>query len=329
MRFVPIYILMCATALSACGGASKSTSEIITEEAKTISVDFNADSAFAYVAAQTSFGPRVPNTQAHKLCAEWLADKLEELDVDDVHTDSVQIKAYDGTILNARNISGSINPNADKRILLLSHWDSRPWADQESDPTLRNKPIDGANDGASGVGVILEIARALKQNPAKIGVDILFVDAEDYGRRADEPNDNTNDESWALGTQYWTQNPTIDLSKIRYAILLDMVGGKNATFAREYFSENRARDINNKVWRAAAKAGHADRFVSDIGAPVMDDHIYLLRSGIPAIDIIECANPHTGCFNPTWHTLNDNIDNIDPTTLKAVGETVLTAIYNE
>lgn len=320
---------MCASALTACGSATKNTAENTAEEKNKVTVDFNADSAYSYVAAQTAFGPRVPNSHAHMQCADWLAVKLAELGVEDVHTDQVQLKAFDGTTLNARNISGSINPKADKRILLLSHWDSRPWADQETDPTLRDKPIDGANDGASGVGVILEIARALRNAPAKAGVDILFVDAEDYGRPSDDTNGDPNEESWALGTQYWVQNPTLDLSKIRYAVLLDMVGGKDATFSREYFSERSAHDINDKVWKAASMAGHSDKFVSGIGAPVMDDHIYLLKAGIPAIDIIECANPQTGCFNPTWHTHADNIDNIDRTTLQAVGETVLTAIYNE
>lgn len=330
MRFANIYILlMCASSLAACGSASKSAADTQIEEQKTVNVDFNADSAYAYVAAQTAFGPRVPNTKAHSRCAVWLADKLTELGVQNVCTDSVQLKTFDGTILNARNITGSINPQAEKRILLLSHWDSRPWADQEKDASLKSKPIDGANDGASGVGVILEIARALNHNPSKIGVDILFTDAEDYGRPADDDNEDPSEESWALGTQYWVQNPTLDLSKIRYAILLDMVGGKNATFPREYFSESRARNINDKVWNAAAKAGHTDRFVSSTGSPVIDDHIYFLKAGIPAIDIIECANPETGCFNPTWHTHADNIGNIDPATLRAVGETVLTAIYSE
>ncbi len=320
---------MCVASLVACGNASKSTADAQVDAPKNITVDFNADSAYAYVASQTAFGPRVPNTPAHNRCAAWLADKLTELGVQNVCTDSVQLKAFDGTVLNARNITGSINPQADKRILLLSHWDSRPWADQEKDANLKSMPIDGANDGASGVGVILEIARTLKNNPSRIGVDILFTDAEDYGRPADDPNEDPNEESWALGTQYWVQNPTLDLSKIRYAILLDMVGGKNATFSREYFSESRARNINDKVWSAAAKAGHSDRFISGTGSPVIDDHIYFLKAGIPAIDIIECANPTTGCFNPTWHTHADNIDNIDPATLRAVGETVLTAIYSE
>lgn len=323
-------ISLVAIAMAGCGKAQTAATSAETDaKSSPVTASFDADSAYAYIAAQTAFGPRVPNTDAHARCARWLAGKLSALGASNVTIDSCTLKAYDGTPLQARNISAQINPSASKRILLLSHWDSRPWADQEKDASLRRKPIDGANDGASGVGVILELVRTLAASQPKVGVDVLFVDAEDYGRHNDEVSLASDEDSWALGSKYWVQNPTVDLGKVRYAVLLDMVGGKNAIFPREYFSEYTAKDINDKVWRAASQAGYADRFADRIGSPVIDDHLNIASAGIPAIDIIETDHPATQSFNPTWHTLADNITNIDRNTLQAVGQTLLTLIYSE
>lgn len=317
-------------AMTACGKARTASSAAdVAQDAPMVEARFDADSAYAYVAAQTAFGPRVPNSDAHARCGAWLAGKLAELGAANVTVDSCTLTAYDGTHLNARNITAQVNPAANKRILLLSHWDSRPWADHEKDPSLRRRPIDGANDGASGVGVILELVRTLAANQPKVGVDVLLVDAEDYGRHNDEHALTSDEDSWALGSKYWAQNPTVDLSKVRYAVLLDMVGGKNAVFPREYFSEYTAKDINDKVWKAARQAGYADRFPDRLGSPVIDDHISLMNAGVAAVDIIENDNPATNSFNPTWHTLDDNIDNIDKETLRAVGQTLLNLIYSE
>lgn len=316
--------------MTACGKARPASASAETSsDAPAAKAVFDADSAYTYVAAQTAFGPRVPNTDAHARCGAWLAGKLRSLGAGNVTVDSCTLTAYDGTRLNARNISAQINPSASKRILLLAHWDSRPWADQEEDVSLRRKPIDGANDGASGVGVILELVRTLAVTPPRVGVDVLFVDAEDWGHHADDPAISSDQDSWAIGSKYWAQNPTVDLSKVRYAVLLDMVGGKDATFPREYFSEYTAKRINDKVWKAAEKAGYADRFPDRIGSPVIDDHLNLAAAGVPAIDIIENDNPSTGSFNATWHTLDDNIDNIDRESLRAVGQTLLNLIYSE
>lgn len=314
--------------LAACGNGAKN--QTVAQEAPappTPAVVFDADSAYAYVARQTAFGPRVPNTDAHRGCAAWLIESLRGFGAQNIVEQRTQLQAWDGTPLNICNITARYNPEATKRILLLSHWDSRPWADHDPDPALRDKPIDGANDGASGVGVILEIARQLGQKTPGIGVDILLTDAEDYGMRAGEDNGDDSELSWCLGTQYWVANPTIPLEDIRYAILLDMVGGKDATFRREYFSERKASNINDKVWRAARDAGYSGRFVNSQGTAVIDDHVHLLGAHIPAVDIIETGDQ--GGFNPTWHTHADNIDNIDPATLKAVGQTLLNLIYSE
>lgn len=327
-RIIQYAIVALGLGLSACGGGAGSTPAQAANRQDTVKMpEFSADSAFAMVKAQTDFGPRVPGTAASRECAAWLESRLRELGAENVKVQRAEVTAYDGTRLPVANITAQINPSAKKRILLLSHWDSRPWADHDPDVANRRKPIDGANDGASGVGVILELARLMAQTQPKTGVDILFVDAEDYGPHASE--DSESDDGWALGTQYWVQNPTLNLSDIRYAVLLDMVGGKDARFHREYFSESYAREVNDRIWRAAARAGESDRFVNSLGGAITDDHIYLNRAGVPAADIIESANPQTGSFNPTWHTLGDNASNIDPATLKAVGNTLVQLIYTE
>lgn len=332
MRVGIITTLLAAASLAcvSCGGSAASKgapSAVAAEPAKAAPIAFDADSAFAYVAAQTRFGPRVPGSEASKACGAWLASKLREFGLSNITEQRARLTAYNGDALDACNISAQWNPEAKERVMLLAHYDSRPWADQETDDALREKPISGANDGASGVGVILEIARNLKATQPRLGVDILFVDAEDYGRRADEPA--ADDDSWCLGTQHWVQHPTVDLGAIRYAVLLDMVGGKDARFPREIHSQYAAGKINDKLWRAARMAGVSDRFPDRAGGAILDDHVYLLRAGIPAIDVIESASDATGAFPPTWHTHADNIDNIDPATLEAVGKAVTQMLINE
>lgn len=276
--------------------------------------NFDADSAYTYLAKQVAFGPRVPNTEAHRKTGDWLAEELSRHGAR-VIQQPMKLKAFDGTILDSRNILGQFNPEADARILLLAHWDSRPWADQDPDPAKRNLPVDGANDGASGVAVLLEIARQLSLQKTDKGIDILFVDAEDWGTEGD-------DESWALGTRYFAENPPVKGYSPDYAILLDMVGGEGAVFCREYFSERSAPAVAQAVWQTAHKEGFGDIFLNKMGSAVMDDHVQLIRGGIPSIDIIE-YHPDAG-FNPRWHTTSDNLEGISKTTLHIVGTTLLT-----
>lgn len=217
------------------------------------------------------------------------------------------------------NVMGRFNLPSPTRILLLAHWDSRPWADEDPDPANHTKPIDGANDGASGVGILLELARLMGQQAPQVGVDILLVDAEDSGTSG-------NDDSWALGTQYWVEHMPF---RPTYAVLLDMVGGRGATFPRELFSDVNARVLNDRIWRIAGELGLGSVFINRQGGAVNDDHLPLLRAGIPAVDIIETNHPATGSFNPTWHTLQDNIDNIDAATIGHVGQVVTALIYRE
>lgn len=302
--------------LAACAGkGNAAASESASDDTAPMAVGFDADSAYSYVKRQVDFGPRVPNSSAHKACGDWLVAELERHGAS-VTQQNASLKAFDGTPLNARNIFAQYNPDAENRILLLAHWDCRPWADQDADPSKHRIPVDGANDGASGVGVLLEIARQLKANPSQTGIDILFVDAEDWGTDGDE-------ESWALGTRYFVENPPIKDYFPASAILLDMVGGKGAKFCREYFSEQAAPRVAQALWGIAASRGYGDIFLNQLGGAITDDHVQLIKHGIPAVDIIEYHPEDNVGFNPNWHTTSDNMEGIDSATLKAVGETVM------
>lgn len=281
---------------------------------------FSADSAWNNVARQVDFGPRIARSAAHDNCAKWLADELRRHKADTVIIQQTELDGFGP----ATNIMGRFSSEKPERILLLAHWDSRPTADEDPEPANRLRPIDGANDGASGVGVLLELARLIGQTAPEIGVDILFVDAEDAGNEGDE-------DSWARGTQYFAENMPYGVSEPmpRYAVLLDMVGGRGAKFPREVFSDMNARPIVDKIWNLAKENGMASTFPDRVGGAVNDDHLPLLRAGIPAVDIIETNNPATGSFNPTWHTLQDNLDNIDRETLGEVGRLMTILIYSE
>lgn len=310
-------IILSIVVLAACGN-SKGASEASATPEPAPEVAFDADSAYSYVARQVEFGPRVPNTEAHRLCGDWLASELRRHGAE-VTEQRADLKAFDGTVLHARNIFGRINPDAADRVLLLAHWDCRPWADADPDPANHKTPVDGANDGASGVGVILEIARQLKLAGSERGVDFLFVDAEDWGNEGLE-------DSWALGTRYFMEHLPVEGYSPDTAILLDMVGGTDAKFYREYFSERSAPALANKVWGAAARLGYGDMFINRLGGAITDDHVQLISHGIPAIDIIEYHPEASSGFNSRWHTVADNMEGISASTLGAVGRTVMLSI---
>lgn len=333
-------IATAALLVGACSGkaasASSASADISTSNAdSTIAVPkFNVDSAYAYVAFQCNAGPRVPGSDSHAKTAAWIEQSLRKFGADTVIVQRGTMPDINGKSVAIRNILAQYNPDASERLLLLAHYDTRPWADEDPNPQAHNTPIDGANDGASGVGVLLEIARQLgAQNPG-YGVDILMADAEDSGLSAPEDADEATraryDDSWCLGTQYFARNlPYNPANMPSAAILLDMVGGHNAVFPREYFSAHAAPGVVQRISEAAVKAGYAERFPSAIGGAVNDDHLPLIAAGIPAADIIEIGHPQTQSFNPTWHTLSDNLSNIDPATLNAVGSVILTLIYNK
>lgn len=287
--------------------------------------DFNADSAYNYVKKQLDFGPRVPGSDAHDQCAEWFVDFFNDK-ADTVYVQNFRTRLYNGKGIDGKNIIASFNPEAKKRILLAAHWDSRPFADCDPDEKNWNKPIDGANDGASGVGVLMEIARLLKDNKINAGVDIILFDLEDYGAPR-YLNYMTNDD-WALGSQYWSKHPHIYNYRAYFGILLDMVGASNPRFPKEYYSYQFAPSLSDKVWNTARGLGYYDYFVDEIGHPINDDHIYVnANANIPMIDIIHLVDSDVTSFYPYWHTLKDNIEQIDPKTLGMVGDVVVNVIY--
>lgn len=287
--------------------------------------EFNADSAFYFIEKQVSFGPRVPNSEAHKECAAWLTETLKRY-TSNVIVQNAKLKTSDNTTLDASNIIASFNTENQSRILLCAHWDTRPWADHDPDPANRRKPVPGANDGASGVGVLLEMARQFSQNNPGHGVDIVLFDAEDYGEHQ-ELQGNTDD-SWALGSQYWARNPHVPNYSARFGILLDMVGAVNPTFSMEGTSMYFAPGIMRNVWNTAQSLGYQSYFSTNKTGGITDDHLYvneILR--IPTIDIIDYSSDRENGFFKYWHTVNDDMSNISKETLKAVGHTVMTVVY--
>jgi len=328
MKKADILIITLLFFVISCNDSTKNKAKTITkDEPITIAApSFDRDSAFYFVKTQTSFGPRVPNTEAHKKCAQFLQTQLKNY-CDRVIVQSFVTHTYDGTKINGKNIIGSFFPEKEKRILLAAHWDSRPFADNDPNPANRDKPIDGANDGASGVGILLEIARQLKEKNPAVGIDIVFFDVEDWGPRNSQ---NVEGDWWCLGSQYWAKNQHAINYKAEYGILLDMVGAPNAKFMQEWHSMHYASRIVSKVWAKAYQLGYKDYFLNIGSNPVTDDHVYVSKiAKIPMINIIHQDNSTETGFNPTWHTLHDNISNIDKHTLYVVGTTVLAVLYEE
>ncbi len=291
--------------------------------------EFNPDTAYRFIEQQVALGPRVPNTEPHRKAAEMFLATFRRYGWE-VQSQDFEAIAYNGTILKSRNIIASYNPEAKRRILLGAHWDTRPYADMDEDKSRRREPINGANDGGSGTGVLLEVARVIAQDSLKIkniGIDIILFDSEDYGQPEDEQQVAFKKDSWCLGSQYWAKNKHKEGYSAYYGILLDMVGAANARFLLEGHSMEYAPTVVKKVWDTAQKLGFGKYFVYESTASLIDDHLYVNQlAGIPMIDIIQYEN---GAFGSFWHTHNDNMDIISKETLYAVGKTILQVLYNE
>lgn len=318
MKHIVTVALLIAASLAGCSSKSAS-SDAIPELEK--AANFSADSAYSFIEAQVAMGPRVPGTAAHTACHDWIASTLDAMGAHVQMLDTT-IVSPDGKAVAVRNILGAIRPDAPRQVLIAAHYDTRPWADRDPDPAAWHTPIDGANDGASGVAVALELARNATAADPNVGLQILMLDCEDAGSY------DGDDREWCLGSQAYAASLSPADKRPHMAILLDMVGGKGATFPREYFSQAYAPETCRKIWSAAARLGLSERFPDRVGGAVNDDHCYLIEGGIPCVDIIESANPSTGSFNPTWHTLQDNLHNIDRATLQDVGDVVTEAIYH-
>lgn len=309
--------------VSSCGNKSGSTETVEKIEVPA----FNADSAYSYVKQQVDFGPRVPESNAHDATVKYLVAQLTKSGAK-VSMQSFTASTFDGKKWNMQNIIGSFYPDRQKRILLAAHYDTRPFADKDS--LHRDAPFDGANDGASGVGVLLEIARVLRDHEPSAGVDIIFFDGEDYGEKEGmtltRPAEGW-DGWWCLGSQYWSKNKHKGNYRAYYGILLDMVGGENSRFFQEGTSVEYAREVVDKVWSTAARIGFSDVFVPQKVGAITDDHYFVSALGkVPMIDIVPYDGKTFGSFH---HTTHDNMSIISKRTLGAVGSTVLCVIFQE
>lgn len=327
VHFLILSFIFVLCGLSSCDNDVKSVAVV---KKDVVVPNFDAHRAFADIEKQCSFGPRVPESEAHESCSEWLIETLKA-EADTVFVQDFRTRIYDGQLLDGRNIIASFNGDAKKRIVVAAHWDSRPFADNDPDESNWRKAIDGANDGASGVGIILEIARIVNKNPLneKTGLDLVLFDLEDYGPPAS--SNEHSDNAWGLGSQYWSAHPHKPGYRAYMGMLLDMVGNANPRFPKEYYSNQLAAHICDKVWKTAQRLGYDGVFLDEVGHPINDDHISMnIVAGIPTVDIIHLEeNDSESSFHSTWHTLDDNISNISESTLQIVGNVVLNVIYSE
>jgi len=277
---------------------------------------FDGESSFKYLEKQVSFGPRNPMSSGHEECKNWLVSELGKFSERVVKQDFMHYDPRLNKNFKMTNIVASFNLPAERRVILCAHWDTRPVADKDL-PENVDKPILGANDGASGVAVLMEIARLMKDQLPSVGVDIVLFDGEDYGPEGIL-------EEYFLGSKYFAKN--LNDYKPVFGILLDMVGDAQLNLPIEYQSQYYARNIVEKVWSAATELGYS-QFEQQVGSAVNDDHIALIEAGIPCIDIIDFEYPDKS--HKYWHTLEDTPDKCSPQSLKVVGQTVLQVIYNE
>ena len=311
----------------ACGGTQKNAApqaNAPVQKPQPAGPAFSADSAYAFCQKQCDFGPRTMNSQAHEQCSQWMVQQFQHYGLS-VIEQRATLKGFDGTPLMSNNIIASYRPELSDRILICAHWDCRPWADNDADEANHRKPVMGANDGASGVAVMMELARLLQGSDSlPVGVDFVCFDAEDWG-------DDGHSDSWALGAQHWARHLHKPGYTARYGILLDMVGGQQARFYQEGYSLYYAPQVVDRVWHAAEVAGYSAFFPKDEGGVITDDHGPVNEvAKIPCIDIIpyypECQE---SSFGPTWHTVHDDMEHIDRNTLKAVGQTLVQVLFTE
>lgn len=302
------------------------------EKPKPVTVPpFNRDSAYTFVAAQVALGTRQPGSEGIKNARKWMISTLERFGAEVVEQ-KFDASFYTGETHASVNIIGKINPANPNRIALAAHYDTRFMAEQDSDEARKEQPILGADDGASGVGVLMEIARIVSENPVDLGIDIIFFDAEDQGKRGSQPG---SQDTWCIGSQYWSRSPHTPGYKPNFGILLDMVGAKDATFNREnvqgiYRNADQVHDLYRKVWNLAKAMGKGNYFLNRTVSGIVDDHYYVNTiAGITMIDIINKPPSDDKSFGLHWHTHDDNMDVIDKGTLGAVGQVVTAVVYRE
>ncbi len=286
---------------------------------------FSADSAYAYVEAQLAFGNRIPGSKGWRQCADWLLAQMSRW-CDTVIVQDFNATLWDNSTVPGKNIIASLNPTASNRVLLAAHWDSRSWADHDNVESLQRKPVPGANDGASGVAALMEMARVMSQMPPSVGVDFIFFDVEDQG--ATSWSEVYDENTWCKGSQHWAQNRHVPYYTAVYGVLFDMVGTLNPRFTKEQISRNFAPGLTDKMWRAAAALGYNSIFVNQDTDPILDDHYYVNRlAGIPMVDIVQ--NSGTTSFFEHWHTTTDDINSVSKESLRTVATVTMKTIYGD
>lgn len=291
----------------------------------TTGLNFNADSAYKYIKKQLSYGPRVPNTSAHDSCALFLEKKLKKFG-GKVYVQKANVQKYDNTILHIENIIAEFYPKKKRRVMLFTHWDSRFYADGEADSINKNHPIPGANDGASGVAILLEIARQITKKEPNVGVDIMLFDAEDQGPPLSHKI--FDEKTWCLGSQYWTKHPHRPNYKAIEGIEIDLAGAKNAKFCREDNSRYFDNFTVKRLWKFAEKIGYSDYFCDKLTGAIVNDHVFVNQNAhINSILIVDNGRPGHIPFFKEWHTAKDDLSVIDKKTLEVVGKVVMQYVY--
>jgi len=272
--------------------------------------EFNGERAFGYLSEQVAFGPRIPGRPAHEQTGDWILTHLKST------ADTVIVQAFThvtrhGDTLHLRNFLARFHPQATERVLYLAHWDTRPHADQSANLGAQRMPVTGANDGASGVALLLGVADALKAKPPASGVDLLFDDGEDYGDFAD-----TNDV--LIGSRYFAAHQPPGYPPL-FAVLFDMIGDKNLDIYYEGNSEIAAPEVVDRVWRTASDLGYRQYFLPGVKHTLIDDHVPLQHAGIHAIDVVDFDYPY-------WHTTEDTVDKVSAASLQIVGDVAVALV---
>lgn len=310
---------------SASCGQTQSQAQASTDEASTPQrqpAPFDTDSAYLYLKTQVDFGVRTPESPGHKACRAWIVSKLRSWGYT-VTEQTFPGKDHFGKDVTGTNIIATRQSEGSDRLLLMAHWDTRAVADQDPQLTSQDKPILGADDGASGVAVLLELARQEALSPSGKALDFVFFDLEDGGTSAEES-------SWCQGSQYWAKHPHRPDYRPRFGILLDMVGAKDARFYWEGLSKSYARPLLSALWQTAGELGWGNYFVQADGGTMTDDHVPVIQElGTPSVDIINYDPNRSTGFGAHWHTHADNLAIISTKTLTAVGQTVATVLRDE
>lgn len=307
LRRVSLRPLAVGIMLSSCSGSDAAGGQTAAVRV----IEFDGAAAMASVRRQVEFGPRVPGTPAHRAMGDWLVAELRQ------RADTVIVQEWthttaDGRRLPMRNVFARFKPAEQRRVLYLAHWDTRPVADKETDPASAALPVPGANDGGSGVAILLGVADALKNAPANVGVDLLFVDGEDWG------SFDTNTDV-LIGSTYFAEHLPGGSYAPEFGVLFDMVGDDFPMFLFETHSLQAAPEVVQRVWATAKRLGFETSFQSREYGPITDDHLPLIQKGLKVIDVIDLDYP--------WHhTVGDTPDKVSQRTLQMVGDVAMAVL---